>query len=84
MLAPLTGVGVVDRIITELAVFDVVGQLCCATSHGLTEEEVRTRTEPVPRSDPLTSHVVSQVHETAAESALLEEFEIQPQSLGQQ
>jgi 3-oxoacid CoA-transferase subunit B len=43
---PLTGVGVVDRIITELGVFDVAtaGLTAVELAPGLTQEEVRTRT----------------------------------------
>ena len=45
---PLTGVGVVDRIITDLAVFDVVdGALVLRQlAPGVTEEDVRETTEP--------------------------------------
>jgi 3-oxoacid CoA-transferase subunit B len=44
---PLTGRGVVDRIITNLAVLDVVegGLRLVELSPGTTEEEVRTLTE---------------------------------------
>ncbi|RSZ63936.1 CoA transferase subunit B [Corynebacterium hylobatis] len=43
---PLTGVGVVDRIITDLAVFDVVdGQLVLrGMAPGVTEEEIQEKT----------------------------------------
>ena len=44
---PLTGKGVVDRIITDLAVFDVVpgGLKIVELAPGMTEDEVRARTE---------------------------------------
>ncbi len=45
---PLTGRGVVDRIITDLAVLDVTdeGLVLRELAPGVTEEEVRERTEP--------------------------------------
>ncbi len=43
---PLTGLGVVDRIITELCVLDVTPQgfKCLELAPGVTQEEVRTKT----------------------------------------
>ncbi|MBS0193646.1 MAG: CoA transferase subunit B [Proteobacteria bacterium] len=43
---PLTGVGVVNRIITELAVFDVTpqGLVLIEKSEGVTDEELRAKT----------------------------------------
>ena len=43
---PLTGVGVVDRVITELCVLDVTpkGFVCVELAPGVTEEEIRTKT----------------------------------------
>jgi 3-oxoacid CoA-transferase subunit B len=43
---PLTGVGVVDRIITELCVLDVTpkGFVCIEMAPGVTQEEIRMKT----------------------------------------
>lgn len=43
---PLTGLGVVDRVITELCVLDVTpeGFKCVEIAPGVTQEEVRTKT----------------------------------------
>ncbi|WP_119153637.1 CoA transferase subunit B [Caldimonas tepidiphila] len=43
---PLTGVGVVNRIITDLCVLDVTPQgfLCIETAPGVTQEEIRLKT----------------------------------------
>jgi 3-oxoacid CoA-transferase subunit B len=43
---PLTGVGVVDRIITELGVFDITaeGVVAVEIAPGVTPEDIRTRT----------------------------------------
>ena len=43
---PLTGVGVVDRIITELCVLDVTpeGFKCLEVAPGVTQDEIRTKT----------------------------------------
>ncbi|HBZ44258.1 MAG TPA: succinyl-CoA--3-ketoacid-CoA transferase, partial [Maritimibacter sp.] len=44
---PLTGTGVVDRIITDLGVFDVVegGLKIVETAPDVTEDEIRSKTE---------------------------------------
>lgn len=44
---PLTGKGVVDRLITELAVFDFTagGMVLVEMAHGITVQQVKTKTE---------------------------------------
>ena len=44
---PLTGKGVVDRLITELAVFDFVadGMVLVEMAHGITVQEIKAKTE---------------------------------------
>jgi 3-oxoacid CoA-transferase subunit B len=50
---PFTGRGVVQRIITDLCVFDVTssGLVLRELADGVTEDEVRERTEPDFRTD---------------------------------
>ena len=50
---PYTGRGVVQRIITDLCVFDVTesGLVLRELAEGVTEDEVRERTEPAFRTD---------------------------------
>jgi 3-oxoacid CoA-transferase len=45
---PITGLGVVDRIITDLCVFDVTerGLVLCELSPGVTVDDIRASTEP--------------------------------------
>ena len=44
---PLTGKGVVDRLITELAVFDFTaeGMILVEMAHGITVQEIKAKTE---------------------------------------
>jgi 3-oxoacid CoA-transferase subunit B len=51
---PLTGVGVVDLIVTELAVIEVTdsGLLLCEVAPGVTPEDVQKATEPLLRRAP--------------------------------
>lgn len=51
---PLTGVGVVDMIVTELAVIEVTGNglVLREVAPGVTPEDVQTATEPVLRRSP--------------------------------
>jgi len=46
---PLTGAGVVDRVITELGVFDITptGVVLVDVAPGVTLEEIRAKTEAV-------------------------------------